>query len=123
MKHLKFILAVFLMLMIVIIVVQNHEAMSTNIVFRANLFSLNLQSSMVSLYYIVPTAFLFGVIITGLYGMIERFQLKKQIRILVSTTEEKDKELNSLRNLPITADDVPTTQMMESVAEAEKEEI
>ena len=123
MKHLKFILAVFLMLMIVIIVVQNHEAMSTNIVFRVNLFSLNLQSSMVSLYYIVPTAFLFGVIITGLYGMIERFQLKKQIRILVSTTEEKDKELNSLRNLPITADDVPTTQMMESVAEAEKEEI
>ena len=123
MKHLKFILAVILMLVIIIIVVQNHEAMSTNIVFRVNLFSLNLQSSMVSLYYIVPTAFLFGVIITGLYGMIERFQLKKQIRILVSTTEEKDKELNSLRNLPITADDVPTTQMMEPVAEAEKEEI
>ena len=77
MKHLKFMLAVFLMLVIIIIVVQNHEAMSTNIVFRLNVFSLHLQSSMVSLYYIVPTAFLFGVIVTGFYGMIERFQLKR----------------------------------------------
>ena len=123
MKYLKFMLAVFLMLLIIIIAVQNHEAMSTNIVFKVNIFSLELQSSMVSLYYIVPTAFLFGVVITGLYGMIERFQLKKQIKVLVSTAQEKDEELNSLRNLPITADDVPMAQVKEPVAEAEKEEI
>ena len=123
MKYLKFMLAVFLMLLIIIIAVQNHEAMSTNIVFKVNIFSLELQSSMVSLYYIVPTAFLFGVVITGLVGMMERFQLKKQIKVLVNTAQEKDEELNSLRNLPITADDVPMAQVKEPVAEAEKEEI
>ena len=48
--------------------------------------------------------------ISGLYGIIERFRLKKQIKILESASRERDKELNSLRNLPITSDDVGSGQ-------------
>jgi ATP adenylyltransferase len=58
----------------------------------------------------VTIAFLFGVLVTGFYGIIERFRLKREIKTLVSTSQEKDKELNSLRNLPITSDDVSPSQ-------------
>ena len=110
MKHLKFIAAVVLMLIVVILIVQNHDAMSTTVVFRIKFFSHEAHTSTVSLYYIIAIAFLFGVVITGLYGIFERYHLKKQIKLLMSRTQEKDQELNSLRNLPITSEDVNTSQ-------------
>jgi len=118
MKHLRFMLAIFLMLLVVILVVQNHPAMSKEVVFRVNLLSLDYQTSEMSIYHIVTISFLFGVIISGLYGMIERFRLHKQIKELTSDSREKEKELNSLRNLPITADDVSTDAIDEDQEEA-----
>jgi ATP adenylyltransferase len=64
-----------------------------------------------SLYFIVTIAFLFGVLVVGFYGIIERFRLKREIKSLLSASREKDKELNSLRNLPITSDDVSPSQV------------
>jgi uncharacterized membrane protein YciS (DUF1049 family) len=106
MKHVKFIVAILLMLIVVILLVQNHQAMSTSVVFRIDLLNLHLVSSELNLYYIVTIVFLFGLIVSGLYGMMERFRLKREIKALARTSREKDKELNSLRNLPITSDDV-----------------
>lgn len=105
MKHLKFILAIVLLLIVLIIIVQNDPALSKSVVFRLDLLSIHWQTPNVSLYYIVTIAFLFGVIVTGVYGMIERFRLKKQIRLLRTASDAKDRELNSLRNLPITAEE------------------
>ncbi|MFH1350738.1 MAG: LapA family protein [Pseudomonadota bacterium] len=110
MKHLRFILAILLMLVIVILIVENHEAMSTTVVFKINLFSLIYQSSSISLYYIVTIAFLFGILISGLYGILERFRLKRRIRVIGRELQDKDQELNSLRNLPITSGDMGSDQ-------------
>jgi lipopolysaccharide assembly protein A len=110
MKHLKFMLAIVLMLVVVILIVQNHDAMSTKVVFRVSLFSFHRETSMMSLYYIVAIAFLFGVVIMGLYGIIERFRLMKMIKLLKTTSQAKDQELNSLRNLPITSDDISASE-------------
>ena len=122
MKHLRFILAIFLMLVVVILIVQNHSAMSAEVEFRVDLLIFHFQSPSISLYYIVTIAFLFGVIISGLYGIIERFRLKREIKTLKSTSQEKDTELNSLRNLPITSDDVGSDQMNNALTETEKGE-
>jgi uncharacterized integral membrane protein len=111
MKQLKFIVAIILMLLVVVIVVQNHKAMSTNVVFQIDLLSFQWESSQMTVYVIVIISFLFGVLISGFYGIIERFHLKKQIRDLMSAHKEKDEELSSLRNLPITSDDVPPGQL------------
>jgi hypothetical protein len=46
----------------------------------------------------------------GLYGIAERFRLKKKIKVLSRTLEEREKEVNSLRNLPITSDQVPSSR-------------
>ena len=106
MKHVKFMLAIILMLVVVILIVQNHEAMSTKVSFQVKFFSYHLQTSNMSVYYIVTISFLFGVIITGVYGMIERFRLMKALKLVRAASQEKDRELNSLRNLPITSDDI-----------------
>lgn len=110
MKHVKFILAIVIMLVVVIIVVQNHEPLATELMFRIQLPYLHWQTSNISVYYIVTIAFLFGVLITGFYGIVERFRLKKEIRVLRKRASEKDAELNSLRNLPITTDDVTSAR-------------
>ena len=98
------------MLFVVIVIVQNHGAMSEQVAFKVDLRFINYTTTAMSLYFIVTIAFLFGVLVTGFYGIIERFRLKREIKTLVSTSQEKDKELNSLRNLPITSDDVSPSQ-------------
>ena len=123
MKHLKFMLWVFVALVIVIVIVQNHEAMSTQVKFKADFRIFQFRSSAISLYLIVTFSFLFGVIIAGLYGMIERFQLTRQIKILNKDSRDKDQELNSLRNLPITSDDVSSSQVKRPDEEADKGDI
>lgn len=109
MKHVKFIVGILIMLVVVILVVQNQGAFSTGLVFRVNLPGLHWELANVSVYHVVTVAFLFGILIAGLYGMVERFRLKKEIRVLRKASSEKDAELNSLRNLPITADEVSSS--------------
>ncbi len=114
MKHIKFILAIILMLVVVVLVVQNHEAFSTDLTFRVDLPWLHGELPNFSVYGLVVIAFLFGVLITGLYGIVERFRLKREIHLLQKTSREKDAELSSLRNLPITSREVPATAASES---------
>ena len=106
MKHLKFILLIIIIIALIIFFVQNHGTFSTRIEFGLDLFSFHYKSPMINIYYIMGISFLLGVLITGLCGIVERFQLKRQIKTLTTISKEKDKELNSLRNLPITSDNV-----------------
>ena len=111
MKHVKFLIGIIIVLVVIILIVENHEAFSTKVIFKVDAFSLHYRSAEISMYYIVTIAFLFGVLITGLYGIVERFRLKGQIKHLKKASMEKDKELNSLRNLPITSDNVVTGEL------------
>ena len=121
MKQLKYILAIIIMLIVVILVVQNHEAMSTSVSFKVDFIAFHLKSPSLSLYHIVTIAFLFGVVIAGVYGIIEGFRLKRELRTLKNASQDKDRELNSLRNLPITAEDVSSSQT-DGIREVEKGE-
>ena len=107
-------LAIILMLVVVILIVQNHEALSTKVSFRVSFFSYHVESSMMSVYYIITISFLFGVIISGTYGIIERFRLMKALKSLRTSSQEKEQELNSLRNLPITSEDISQDETDES---------
>ncbi len=109
MKHVKFIAAIVIMLVIVILVVQNQSAFSTALAFRVDLPGVHWELSNVSVYHVVTVAFLLGILISGLYGMVERFRLKKEVRVLRKASNEKDAELSSLRNLPITTDEVASS--------------
>ena len=107
MKHVKAILVILLALIVVILAVQNNEAMSHKVPFKViPVFFQQLESPPVSLYQVMIITFLVGVLTTGLYGMFERFRLRRQIKSVTRQLEDKDKELSSLRNLPITTEEV-----------------
>ena len=106
MRHLKFLVAIILMMVVVILLVENNDAFSTKVVFKLDFFTLHYKSSEISMYYIVGITFFFGLLLAGLYGIVERYQLKREIKTLVESSMEKDKELNSLRNLPINSENV-----------------
>jgi ATP adenylyltransferase len=113
MKQVKAILVILFLLLIIIVAVQNHEALSTKVKFRVDVVFLNYQTGEMSLYFVSVITFLIGVFFAGLIGITERFRLNRQTKNLMRDIEEKDKELNSLRNLPVTAEDVSPEQTSE----------
>jgi ATP adenylyltransferase len=111
MTHLKAIVFILIGLAVIILVVQNNAALSTAVQFRMNpYFFQEKMTSDITLYEIVIVSYLVGVLSIGLYGIAERFRLKKRIKVLSRTLEEREKEVNNLRNLPITSDQVPPSQ-------------
>ncbi len=111
MTHLKVILGIIICLVIIILAVQNDKAGLSTVQFRIDPpFAEATNTPDITIYQVIILTFLFGVISTGLYGMIERFRLKNQIKILQTEIEDKNKELDALRNLPITSDDVSSLE-------------
>jgi len=111
MTHLKAIVFILIGLAVIVLVVQNNAALSTTVKFRMNpYFFQERMTSDITLYEIVIVTYLVGVLSIGLYGITERFRLKKRIKVLTRTLEEREKEVNNLRNLPITSDQVPPSR-------------
>jgi hypothetical protein len=111
MTHLKAIVFILFGVAVVAVAVQNHAALSTAVKFRMNLpFLQEFTTADITLYEIIIVTYLLGVLSIGLYGIAERFRLKKRIKLLSRTLEEREKEVNSLRNLPITSDRVPPSK-------------
>jgi hypothetical protein len=111
MTHLKAIVFILLGLAVIVLVVQNNAALSTTVNFRMNPYFFQERiSSDITLYEVVIVTYLLGVLSIGLYGITERFRLKKKIKVLSRTLEEKEKEVSNLRNLPITSDHVPPSR-------------
>lgn len=111
MSHLKAIVFILIGVAVVVLAVQNQAALSTTVKFRMNLpFFQEFTTSDITLFEVVIVTFLLGVLLIGLYGITERFRLKKKIKVLTRTLEEREKEVNNLRNLPITSDHVPPSR-------------
>ncbi|HDZ89681.1 MAG: LapA family protein [Deltaproteobacteria bacterium] len=110
MKQVKAIIVILFLLLVVILAVQNYQALSTPISFRANLLFMNAESSGLPVFLIAVVTFIVGVICTWAYGISERLNLKRQIKALMRDVNDKEKELNSLRNLPVTTEDMSADQ-------------
>jgi len=101
MKQVKAIASILVMLFVVIIVVENLEQLSKTLTLRVDLLFWGVKTAPMAFYLVMIIAFLIGVLVAGFFGIFERFRLKKEIKRLSKETKEKDKELNSYRNLPI----------------------
>jgi ATP adenylyltransferase len=110
MKHVKAIIVILFLLFVVILAVQNYQALSTPITFKVNLLFFNAESSGLPVFLIAIITFLVGVICIWLYGISERLNFKRQIKALMKDVKDKEKELNSLRNLPVTTEDMSSDQ-------------
>lgn len=101
MKHMKFIISLLLMLLAIILIVENLEQLSKTLILKVDFLLFAHETSPMAFYLVIIMVFLLGIFIAGFYGIFERFKLKKRIRILSRENREKDRELNSFRNLPI----------------------
>lgn len=106
MRHLKVIVVILFLLVVVVLAVQNYAALSTPISFKAHLFFFEHDTDGMSVFMIAIIAFLVGVIAVWVYGIGERLSIKKELKSLTKEVREKEKELNSLRNLPVTTRDM-----------------
>ena len=106
MKHVKAIVSILVMLFVVIIVVENLEQLSKTLTLRIDLLFWGAQTAPMAFYLVAIIAFLIGIFLAGLLGIFERFRLKREIKRLSNENKEKDKELNSYRNLPIVEEEV-----------------
>lgn len=101
MKHMKFIVSLLLMLLAIILIVENLEQLSKTLILKVDLLFWVHETPPMALYLVIIMVFLLGIFVASSYGILERFKLKKRIKILLRENREKDRELNSFRNLPI----------------------
>lgn len=104
MRHLKVIVASIFVFFIIVLAVQNYSAFSTSVSFRLDLLVFRHETPQMSLYLIAVITFLLGVIFMGFFTLTERLRLKREIKRLRKEAREREKELNSFRTLPVTAD-------------------
>jgi putative membrane protein len=113
MKHIKAIISIVLMLLAVVLIVENLAQLSQQLTLKVDLYFWEWKTEPMAFYFVIIIVFLLGILIASLYGMFERFKLKKEIRAISKEKREKDKELNSLRNLPIVESKIEDTELIE----------
>lgn len=113
MKHTKYIISLLLMLLAVILIVENLEQLSKTLILRVNLLFWAHETPQMPFYLVIIIVFLLGILVASFYGIVERFKLKKRIRILSKENTEKDKELDSFRNLSIVESKVEDKEFLE----------
>ena len=103
MKHIKALIVILLVLLVVILGIENIPSLMTPVEFKIDLWKIyKNQSPNIPLGLVLVVAFLIGVLSMAVCGIAERFRLKKQIKTLLAEAKEREKELASLRNLPVT---------------------
>lgn len=90
----------------IIFMIQNITPLSHPLGIRLNLFFVNWESTPYPTYLVILLAFFVGLLSASLVGISERWRLRRQVKAQVRKTEDLRKELNSLRNLPVTGEPV-----------------
>ncbi len=110
MKHVKAILVILFLLVVVIVAVENHSALLTSINFKVDLLFFQAETPNLPVFLIAVIAFLIGVLSMWIYGIGERLEVRRQIRMMTRDMKEKEQELNSLRNLPVTGETIDSNR-------------
>ncbi len=104
MRYIKRILIIFVIMFIFILAYQNSPSLKAPISFRINLGVFERETIAMPIAAVAVFTFIIGVLAMGIYSIIESFRYKAQIKKLMAEIREKDSELNSLRNLPLTTE-------------------
>lgn len=102
MSYLKAIVLSVVVALAIIFMVQNMEALSHPLSIRLNLVFLKFESAAYATYLLILLAFFIGLLAASLLGLVERFRLRGSIRDQRKEIESLNRELSSLRNLPLT---------------------
>ncbi|MCF8032713.1 MAG: LapA family protein [Desulfarculaceae bacterium] len=104
MGYIKVIILSAVVALAIIFMIQNITPLSHPLGIRLNLFFVKWESTPYPTYLVILLAFFVGLLATSLVGISERWRLRRQVKAQVKKTEELRRELNSLRNLPVTGE-------------------
>jgi uncharacterized integral membrane protein len=99
------------MVLLIVFLFQNYEAFLSATTLELRLPALQpLTSKPIPLYGLILGSVFGGGLLTALYLGLSNFRLRRTLRSAQRQNDSLQEELNSLRNLPITDADVPTSQ-------------
>ncbi len=101
MKHIKAIVSILIMLLVIILIVENLGQLSKTLILRVDFLFWSHETPPTAFYLVMIIVFLLGVLITGFFGIFERFRLKKEIRALSREKVAKEREIRSPGNAPV----------------------
>jgi putative membrane protein len=123
MKAVKWVVLLLLMVLLIVFLFQNYEAFLSATTLELRLPALPpLASKPIPLYGLILGSVFGGGLMTALYLGLGNFRLRRTLRSVQRQNDSLQEELNSLRNLPITEADVPTSQPAERVGNDSVEE-
>ncbi len=101
MRYFKVLLIVILFFLCMIFFVQNTKILTANLDLQFHLFNWSWFSTTVPIYIFILLFFVLGAIVSMLYFFMERIRLTKELKQCRSKIQSLEKELNSLRNMPL----------------------
>lgn len=113
MKHIKAIFLIFFMMLVIIVIAENIPNLKIPVVFSVDLWLIQYQTPNIPLGFVAVVTFLIGVLSIGFLGIVERFHLKKQIKILQAEIKDREKEINSLKSMALSTEIVNPEQTSE----------
>ncbi len=115
MKYIKAIFLIIILILAVVVSVQNYneQCLDAPVIFRVNLLLFEYQTAQIPLGCLVVVSLMIGVLSMGFLGIVERFRLKKQVRVLMKEIKEREKELHSIKTMAVTTEIVTPEQTSE----------
>ena len=104
MKHIKALFVILFLMLVVIVVAENIPNLEKAVVFKLNLWFVNYQRPEIPLGFVAVITFLIGILSMGFFGIVERFSLKKRIKMLQSELKEREREITSLNSTALTTE-------------------
>lgn len=104
MKYLRVAALILLFFFSMLFFVQNHELLSKTVRLHLELFGTSFQSTDIPYYLIVLLAFVVGGFIALIYLLAEKIRLSSELKNNRAKIKDLEKEVNSLRNMPLNDD-------------------
>ena len=111
MKPVKWVVLLLLIVLLIVFLIQNIDAILAPTTFEFKLFGLlHVSSKPIPLYGLILGSIFGGGLMTAIYLGLGNFRLRSSLRSLQKQKNSLQEELKSLRNLPITEAEVVTSQ-------------
>ena len=119
MKYLRNVVIVLIVLIVIVFIVQNYEGFSQKFQIGLDLYidAISFKTPPIQGWIIFLGSFFLGVVLASIGGLIEGLKLKGDLRQARKEIDRLKAELNSLRNLPITEEPVPSKIVEEEPAD------
>ena len=115
MKPVKWVVLLLLIVLLIVFLIQNIDAILAPTTFEFKLFGLlHVSSKPIPLYGLILGSIFGGGLMTAIYLGLGNFRLRSSLRSLQKQKNSLQEELKSLRNLPITESEVVASQPAET---------